>query len=166
MCSHCKISCHTLIECRKFKSLPNADGRKYAKDNKVCYRCMNHKWGEPCISNIKCKKFSKNHHEILHLEWEESKKSVSTKTTSKAVTLALTQIRAKAVCVKYILLRAPKYKWRLSHGNLWQTTKFDLIFSVTCKVTTSIINLERFWELKEIQTNENLQEDDKTLKNF
>ncbi|XP_054089198.1 uncharacterized protein LOC128922505 [Zeugodacus cucurbitae] len=106
MCVYCKIVGHTLAQCKRFRSISTNDRLKYVKDNKICHRCLNHKWAEICYCKINCKRCSRNHHDILHNETEESKKAMSTKTTSQAVILATAQIRAKTAGGDYILLRA------------------------------------------------------------
>ncbi|XP_049316212.1 uncharacterized protein LOC109579356 [Bactrocera dorsalis] len=58
------------------------------------------------------------------------------------------------------------------HGVLGQATKFGWILSgiikekVTGKITTAVTNLERFWEIEDISTDDDIQEDDTTLKQY
>ncbi|XP_049315839.1 uncharacterized protein LOC125779244 [Bactrocera dorsalis] len=58
------------------------------------------------------------------------------------------------------------------HGVLDQATKFGWILSgiikekVTGKITTAVTNLEGFWEIEDISTDDDIQEDDTTLKQY
>ncbi|XP_036317941.1 uncharacterized protein LOC118732919 [Rhagoletis pomonella] len=106
-CTYCKIPNHIIIECRSFKGISTDERHKYAKDNKICYRCLLHKLGETCTSNMKCKICNiSSHHELLHFDNVQKKSAMSTKAGLRTVILATAQVRAKAANGEHILLRA------------------------------------------------------------
>ncbi|XP_004521959.1 uncharacterized protein LOC101458740 [Ceratitis capitata] len=101
------MSNHNVTECRSFKGISTNERHKYAKTNKLYYRCLLHKSGETCTSNMNCKICNiSTHHELLHFENVQKKSAMSTNADSTTVILATAQVRAKAANGEHILLRA------------------------------------------------------------
>jgi hypothetical protein len=70
LCTYCEKS-HSIYKCNDFLKLDPAMRLEWVKEKKVCFVCLQqHKQGE-CKSRFNCKKCSKKHNTLLHIEKKE-----------------------------------------------------------------------------------------------
>ncbi|KAL0894620.1 hypothetical protein ABMA27_013182 [Loxostege sticticalis] len=65
-CNYCKSN-HTICECTKFRQESNDTRREFARDNGLCFICLNNNHSaKACKTNFRCHKCKKQHHTLLH----------------------------------------------------------------------------------------------------
>ncbi|KAF6213645.1 hypothetical protein GE061_011366 [Apolygus lucorum] len=75
-CLQCNVSSHTLKDCRKFARMSDDDRFQWARENEICFGCLQkgHR-GFSCKANVSCKVCKKHHNTLLH---PRSAKTVAT----------------------------------------------------------------------------------------
>ncbi|XP_039968976.1 uncharacterized protein LOC120780794 [Bactrocera tryoni] len=112
------------------------------------------------MGTITIKQASQNEIVLVRLLWDQAYQQ------PKIISL-LADVERAGLC----RTKPPCYEY-VYHGVLGQATKFGWILSgivkakVTGKITTAVTNLERFWEIEDISTDDDVQEDDTTLKQY
>ncbi|XP_008188319.1 uncharacterized protein LOC103310776 [Acyrthosiphon pisum] len=68
----CCAESHALGICARFKSWSAKGRTKWARENRVCFNCLNvGHWIQKCKSKPNCKECSRKHHTLLHLSPDE-----------------------------------------------------------------------------------------------
>jgi len=68
----CCAESHSLGVCTRFKSWSAKGRTKWARENRVCFNCLNvGHWIQKCRSRPNCKECSRKHHTLLHLSPDE-----------------------------------------------------------------------------------------------
>jgi len=102
-CKCCKTPGHNIFTCKKFKKINLVERKNFVQSERICFRCLNHKFSvyQPCQETRE--KFDENHHELLHFE-DKTTTTMTVKSANTAL-LATAQIEVQSNTGKWIIFR-------------------------------------------------------------
>lgn len=123
-CRLCKTGNHMLYHCNKFLQMPEADRLNYVQSQKLCVNCFKNNHSAKTCTSGSCKKCSKKHNTLLHLNSKSKSQQSSnvqqnTNASSNTSNVTVTSAAANNLASRqdYVLLATARVRITAPNGN-------------------------------------------------